>query len=283
MQGAGPPSWPVFRAPRSSRTSAPRHSPTTNRSGRIRSASRTSRSSPIAPVPSADACRASSPTTCGCSIRSSAVSSTVTIRSSWGTAPSIAASTVVFPLPVAPVTSTLRRPATASSRTVRRTERNVPSRSSSASVGRSGRGSRMDNAVPPTDTGARTTCTRTPSPCRTSAHGVVSSTCRPPRATSSAASARARRSGSSGRAGSSPRPRSIHVPCPPTTSTSVVVASDTRAASSSNTDGSRSLRRRVRSAPGRNGTAPGPPEPTLGAAWWSARAVSARWRCMRRR
>lgn len=92
--------------------------------------------------------------------------------------------------------------------------------------------------------------------------GFDSSTCRPPRATSSVASSRTRRSGSSGPARSSPRPRSTHVPRPPTTSTSVTPASPTSAASSSNSAATTSRLRIGRVAPGRNG-------------------ASARCRCMR--
>ena len=64
-----------------SSASPPRTSPTTRRSGRIRSAARTSSRTATAPAPSAFAGRASSRTTCGCGSRSSAVSSIVTMRS----------------------------------------------------------------------------------------------------------------------------------------------------------------------------------------------------------
>ena len=64
-----------------SNASPPRTSPTTSRSGRIRSAARTSSRTLTAPAPSALAGRASSRTTCGWPSRSSAVSSIVTMRS----------------------------------------------------------------------------------------------------------------------------------------------------------------------------------------------------------
>ena len=64
-----------------SNASPPRTSPTTRRSGRIRSAARTSSRTLTAPAPSALAVRASSRTTCGWPSRSSAVSSIVTMRS----------------------------------------------------------------------------------------------------------------------------------------------------------------------------------------------------------
>ncbi len=57
-----PPSWPVFNASSSSRTSSPRTSPITSRSGLMRSASRTSRDTGMAPTPSMLAWRASSAT-----------------------------------------------------------------------------------------------------------------------------------------------------------------------------------------------------------------------------
>ena len=78
------PSWPVFSAWSMSSASPPRTSPTTMRSGRIRSAVRTRSRTETAPAPSAFGGRASSRTTCGCASRSSAVSSIVTTRSPVG-------------------------------------------------------------------------------------------------------------------------------------------------------------------------------------------------------
>ena len=75
------PSWPVVIACNMSSASPPRTSPTTRRSGRMRSALRTSSRMPTSPVPSRLAPRASRRATCGRSMRSSAASSTVTIRS----------------------------------------------------------------------------------------------------------------------------------------------------------------------------------------------------------
>ena len=78
------PSWPVFIAHNMSTASGPRTSPTMMRSGRMRSALRTSCRIVVAPTPSAVAGRASRRTTWATGRRSSAVSSTVTIRSPSG-------------------------------------------------------------------------------------------------------------------------------------------------------------------------------------------------------
>ena len=77
-----PPSWPVLRAASSSTTSAPRTSPTTSRSGRIRSACRTSvRRVDLAGALDVRRAAPRAPTTCGWSGRSSLASSTSTSRS----------------------------------------------------------------------------------------------------------------------------------------------------------------------------------------------------------
>ena len=96
------PSCPVLSACSMSSASAPRTSPTTMRSGRIRSAARTSSRTATPPTPSAFGGRASSRTTCGWPSRSSAVSSMVTIRSVCGTACDKVFSSVVFPALGAP-------------------------------------------------------------------------------------------------------------------------------------------------------------------------------------
>ena len=79
-----PPSWPVLSAASRSTTSAPRTSPTTIRSGRIRSACLTRSRTVTSPTPSTLAHRATSLTRCGCAGASSAASSTQTMRSSAG-------------------------------------------------------------------------------------------------------------------------------------------------------------------------------------------------------
>ena len=76
------PSWPVLSATSRSSASAPRTSPITIRSGRIRSALRSRSRIVTSPRPSTDAGRASSRTTCGWRSRSSAASSIVITRSS---------------------------------------------------------------------------------------------------------------------------------------------------------------------------------------------------------
>ena len=95
-----PPSWPVLRAANSSRTSAPRTSPTTRRSGRIRRAWRTRSTRVTSPRPSTLAARPCSRTTCGWSTASSRTSSTRTTRSWAGTSASRPPSRVVLPVPV---------------------------------------------------------------------------------------------------------------------------------------------------------------------------------------
>ena len=82
------------------------------RSGRMRSELRTRSRIVTSPLPSTLAGRASSVTTCGCCRRSSALSSTVMMRSPAGTAADIAFSSVVLPAPVPPEITTLRRAAT---------------------------------------------------------------------------------------------------------------------------------------------------------------------------
>ena len=75
------PSWPVLSAWSMSSVSAPRTSPTMMRSGRMRSELRTRSRIETSPLPSTLDGRASSVTTCGCWRRSSALSSTVMMRS----------------------------------------------------------------------------------------------------------------------------------------------------------------------------------------------------------
>ena len=106
---ANDPSWPVFMACTSPVTSLPRTSPTTSRSGRSRSAVRTSSSRGIGRMPSGVAGRASRRTTCALVGCSSAVSSRTMMRSPGSVRPSSDASNDVLPLDVAPLTTTLHR------------------------------------------------------------------------------------------------------------------------------------------------------------------------------
>jgi len=78
------PSWPVFMAWSMSSASPPRHSPTMIRSGRMRRQLRTSSRIGTAPRPSMFGGRDSRVTTCSWRSWSSAASSTVMMRSSFG-------------------------------------------------------------------------------------------------------------------------------------------------------------------------------------------------------
>ena len=91
------PSWPVFMAWSMSSASAPRTSPTTMRSGRMRSALRRRSRSSTSPLPSMLAGRLSSRITWRCWSRSSAASSMVTMRSSAGIIDDSTLSSVVLP------------------------------------------------------------------------------------------------------------------------------------------------------------------------------------------
>ncbi len=113
-----------------SRASPARTSPTTSRSGRMRSAARTSARTVTPPAPSALGGRASSRTTCGCASRSSAVSSMVTMRSVCGIDCDNALSNVVLPALVAPATRRFHPAATVHRRNVAAT----PSTPNSSSV-----------------------------------------------------------------------------------------------------------------------------------------------------
>ena len=103
------PSWPVLSAVSRSSASAPRTSPITIRSGRMRSALRSRSRIVTSPRPSTDAGRLSSRTTCGWRNRSSAASSIVTTRSLGSIQAESAFSRVVLPEPVPPETRMLRR------------------------------------------------------------------------------------------------------------------------------------------------------------------------------
>ena len=122
------PSWPLDIAASMSSASGPRTSPTMIRSGRMRSALRTSRRTVTSPRPSSDAGRASRRTTCACCRRSSAASSTVTIRSPSGMNDDSALSVVVLPEPVPPLTRTFSRARTAAREQLAQRRRPRPDR-----------------------------------------------------------------------------------------------------------------------------------------------------------
>ena len=162
-----PPSCPVLNATRRSSASAPRTSPTTIRSGRMRRAFRTrSRTDDDPATPPA-----SSRTTWGWGRSSSAASSTVTMRSRPSISAATAFSRVVLPAPVPPTAIRFRR-----SRTAQRSSSSTPGGHRSAS------GERPDDEAADRDAGAvdgeggTTRWTREPSANRASAVGRVRST-----------------------------------------------------------------------------------------------------------
>ena len=158
-----------------SSVSAPRTSPTMMRSGRMRSELRTSSRIVISPRPSTLAGRASSATTCGCCSRSSALSSTVMIRSPAGTAAESALSSVVLPAPVPPEITMLSfaRTNARSSRSVGPSSEPMPT--SCSSVNRRGK-RRIVIVGPRSASGGMITLTRSPVGSRASTIGLDSST-----------------------------------------------------------------------------------------------------------
>ncbi len=173
------PSWPVLSACSMSSASGPRTSPTTIRSGRMRSALRTSWRIVTSPRPSRFAGRDSRRTTWRWRSRSSAASSTVTMRSPPGMAPERALSVVVFPEPVPPLTRIEARPATATASSSATAAGSVPPATRSRSEKPSRRKRRMVRQAPPSESGGITTFTREPSGSRASHSGEASSTRRP--------------------------------------------------------------------------------------------------------
>ena len=120
------PSWPVFIACSMSSAAPSRTSPTTMRSGRIRSEFLTRSRIATWPRPSMFAGRDSSRSTCSWCSWSSAASSMVTIRSSSGMKHESTLSVVVLPEPVPPEITMLRRPRTQALRKSRTGGENVP-------------------------------------------------------------------------------------------------------------------------------------------------------------
>lgn len=166
-----------------------------------------------------------------------------TSRSRSGASARSAASSVVFPVPPAPVTRMFLRERTASRSDADCASSTMPARASAASENPPARGTRTEIVVPLTETGGSTACTRMPAPSRTSTAGVASSMWRPPRAMSCTASARTSASSAvQPGSGSAPAPRSIQSPRSPFTKRSVT------GPSTANTSSGPS---RERSAPGR--------------------------------
>ena len=122
-----------------SSASPARHSPTMIRSGRIRREFRTSSRIGIAPLPSMFGGRDSSVTTCSWRSWSSAASSIVTIRSSFGMNDERTLSVVVLPEPVPPETKMFRRASTQARRKSNMSGVAVPNRTRSSTVNGDGR------------------------------------------------------------------------------------------------------------------------------------------------
>ena len=110
------PSWPVFIACSMSSAAASRISPTTMRSGRMRSELRTRSRILTSPLPSMFGGRDSRRSTCSWCSCSSAASSMVMTRSSPGMNDDRTFSVVVLPAPVPPETRMLSLPRTQLSR-----------------------------------------------------------------------------------------------------------------------------------------------------------------------
>ena len=128
------PSWPVFIAWSMSSASAPRTSPTTMRSGRMRSVLRRRSRARTSPLPSMLDGRLSSRITWRCCSRSSAASSMVTMRSVGGIIDDSTLSSVVLPLPVPPLMRMFMRPCTHAARKSATWPVSVPSSMRSCSV-----------------------------------------------------------------------------------------------------------------------------------------------------
>ena len=173
------PAWPVFSACSMSSASAPRTSPTMMRSGRMRSALRTSWRMVTSPLPSTFGGRLSRRSTCGCWSRSSAASSIVMIRSARSTNEDSTLSRVVLPDPVPPLTTMLLRPSTRSRRkdTASAVTVALSTRSSAPNAWRRNR--LIVSSGPSRLSGGITQFTRDPSGKRASASGAASSTRRP--------------------------------------------------------------------------------------------------------
>ncbi len=128
------PSCPMLIAWIMSRASPPRHSPTMMRSGRMCRAFLSRSRIVISPFPSRFTGRASSVTTWAWLSWSSAASSIVMIRSSFGMKDERTLSVVVLPEPVPPETKTFRRPSTQARRKSNISADAVPKPTRSATV-----------------------------------------------------------------------------------------------------------------------------------------------------
>ena len=133
----------------------------------------------ISPRPSTFDGRASSRATCGCGSRSSAASSTVTIRSAGSMNPAIALRSVVLPVPVPPEMTMFSRPRTLRSSNAACAGRMLPASTSRGTDSTVRENLRMVSSGPSTASGGSTALTRLPSGRRASTIGLDSSTRRP--------------------------------------------------------------------------------------------------------
>ncbi len=172
---ASEPSWPVDIAWSMSRDSPPRTSPTTIRSGRMRSELRTRSRMVTWPLPSTFGGRASRRITCDCWSWSSAESSIVMMRSVSGMRPESALRRVVFPVPVAPDTMMLNFACTRPARRYSMCSSSEPKPTISCSVKERGK-RRIVSVAPVNDSGGMMTLTRSPDGRRASTIGFDSST-----------------------------------------------------------------------------------------------------------
>ena len=143
-----PAPWcPVFMALSRCRISEPRHSPTMSRSGAIRRACTSRSPSVISPAPSAFAARVLRLTVCGCCGLSSGVSSRIMRRSQASHSPRSALRSVVFPVPVPPLTTKFCRRAIMVRRACSVAASNMPLSRSAVSVKQLWAGRRIDRCV----------------------------------------------------------------------------------------------------------------------------------------
>ena len=173
------PSWPVFIAWSMSTASPPRHSPTTIRSGRMRSAFRTRSRIVIAPLPSMLDGRASRLMTCFCASLSSAASSIVMMRSRSGMNDESTFRSVVLPVPVPPEIRTFSLPSTHASRKAAAWCERLPKATRSSMVSGSRENLRIVSDGPVIASGGMIAFTREPSGRRASTIGLDSSIRRP--------------------------------------------------------------------------------------------------------
>ena len=162
-----------------SRLSASRTSPTTMRSGRMRSASLTRRRRGISPVPSRLGCRHCSATTSLLARLSSNTSSAVMMRCCAGIEPASALSMVVLPACVAPETRIFRPARTHASRSPAGWGVSEPDRTRSPRLAARMTNLRMFTAMWRRVTSGMTTCRRSPPGSDASTNGLERSRRRP--------------------------------------------------------------------------------------------------------